>query len=87
MKEAQQPASLPLKYYPHRVRRTRLQSALKDHVPEGVIQLSKRLVSLENLEHGQVRLSFEDGTQTTVDLVVGGDGIRSVGSTPFYKPC
>lgn len=27
---------------------------------------------------GTVRLEFEDGTDTVVDLVVGADGIRSV---------
>ena len=78
VKESQQPSNLPLKYYSLRVRRTRLQSALRDQVPEGIIQLNKRLVFLDNLEDGKSRLSFEDGTQTTVDLVVGADGIRSV---------
>jgi len=78
VKESQQPPSLPLKYYSCRVRRTRLQSALKEQVPEGIIQLNKRLASLEDLEYGKARLHFEDGTQSTVDLVVGGDGIRSV---------
>ena len=66
-----------LRYQPQRVRRTRLQSALKDQVPAGTIQLNKRLSSLENLDDG-VKVSFEDGTETVVDLVVGGDGIRSV---------
>ncbi len=76
------PSSLPLKYHPRRVRRTRLQSALKAQVPEGTIKLNKRLSSLENLEDGTVRLVFEDGTETVANLVVGGDGIRSVCS-PF----
>lgn len=55
-----------------------MQSALKAKVPEGIIQLNKRLTSLTKLEAGGVYLKFEDGTETTVDLVVGGDGIRSV---------
>lgn len=70
--------SLPRKYFAQRVRRTRLQSALLAKVLKGIIQLKKRLISLENLDSGGVRLVFEDGTVTTADLVVGGDGIRSV---------
>jgi salicylate hydroxylase len=72
------PSTHPLRYHPQRVRRTRLQSALISKVPDGVIKLNKRLVGLENLTDGGVKLSFEDETQVTADLVVGGDGIRSV---------
>lgn len=72
------PPDLPLRYQPHRVRRTRLQSALKDTVPPGIIQLNKRLVSLTNIEGGGIRLQFEDGEEVEADLVVGADGIRSV---------
>lgn len=60
------------------MRRTRLQSALKAKVPKGIIHLKQRLASLEDLASGGVRLVFEDGTEKTADLVVGGDGIRSV---------
>jgi len=49
-------------------------------VPPGIIKLNKRVVSLENLEKGGVRLIFQDGTETTADLVLGADGIRSVRS-------
>lgn len=77
------PSCLPLKYHPQPVRRTRLQSALKAQVPEGTIKLNKRLSSLENLDDGTVRLIFEDGAETIADLVVGGDGIRSV-RRPFF---
>ena len=47
-------------------------------VPPGLMQFNKKLVSLEDLGSDGVRASFEDGTETTVDLVVGADGIRSV---------
>ncbi|KAH8691159.1 putative FAD-binding monooxygenase [Talaromyces proteolyticus] len=70
-------SSLPPKYRSHRVRRTRLQSALISKVPQGIIQLNRRLVSLHDELHG-VRLIFEDGDETIADLVLGGDGIRSV---------
>ncbi|KIV81073.1 hypothetical protein PV11_08523 [Exophiala sideris] len=71
-------ANLPIKYQPRRVRRTRLQSALISKVPPGVIQLNKKLASLEDLDTEGVRLTFQDGTIHTADLVVGADGIRSV---------
>ncbi|KAG4439333.1 hypothetical protein IFR05_005208 [Cadophora sp. M221] len=71
-------AKKPLtRYQPQRVRRTRLQAALISRVPEGIIKLNKRLSSLENLD-AVVKLRFDDGTEAIVDLVVGGDGIRSV---------
>lgn len=61
-----------------RVRRTRLQAALKAQVPDGMIKLNKRLSTLQNLGSEGVRITFEDGEQVIADLVVGGDGIRSV---------
>jgi len=72
------PSTHPPKYQSKRVRRTRLQSALKSKVPEGIIKLNKRLSSIQDLGQEGVRLVFEDGEETAVDLVVGGDGIRSV---------
>ncbi|KAG0650222.1 monooxygenase [Hyphodiscus hymeniophilus] len=68
---------IPRKRGPTRVRRTRLQAALGEQVPNGVIKFNKKLVSLENVEFGGVRLVFQDGTDATADLVVGADGIRS----------
>ncbi|KAG4414978.1 hypothetical protein IFR04_011906 [Cadophora malorum] len=38
------------RYQPQRVRRTRLQAALKSVVPEGIFKLNKRLSSLERVE-------------------------------------
>lgn len=66
------------KYRAQRVRRTRLQAALIGKVPEGIIRLRKRLVQLTDLESVGVKLGFEDGEEVVADLVVGGDGIRSV---------
>ncbi len=70
-------------YRGQRVRRTRLQAALVAKVPDGIIKLRKRLVSLSNLQEGGARLLFEDGEEVVADLVVGGDGIRSVRSSQF----
>jgi salicylate hydroxylase len=72
---------------PTRVPRTRLQAALGAQVPKGIIQFNKKLVSMHNLEYGCVRLVFQDGTETTADLVIGADGIRSVGSPCLLKIC
>ncbi|RDW84272.1 putative FAD-binding monooxygenase [Coleophoma cylindrospora] len=69
---------LPPRYLSRRVRRTRLQSSLVAQVPPGVIHLNHRLVSLQKLERGGVQLAFENGAVAVADLVVGGDGIRSV---------
>ena len=66
------------------MRRTRLQAALIAKVPEGVIKLRKRLASLENFGVEGSRLVFEDGEEVVADLVIGGDGIRSVGDHPSF---
>lgn len=78
---------VPKKRGPTRVPRPRLQAALGAQIPKGIIQFNKKLVSLQNLEYGGVRLVFQDGTETTADLVIGGDGIRSVGSPYLLKNC
>ena len=85
LKESGPSSSLEKKFWPQRVRRTRLQTALKAKVPEGVIELNKRLEKMEKLTGGKggMRLRFEDRTEVVADLVVGGDGIRSVRSPPF----
>ena len=69
---------MPPRQQPHRVRRTRLQSALVETVPPGTIHLKKALKSLVDLGDS-VQLTFEDGSEVNADLVVGADGIRSVG--------
>ncbi|KAE9364421.1 FAD/NAD(P)-binding domain-containing protein [Stipitochalara longipes BDJ] len=75
---------IPRKRGPTRVRRIRLQAALGAQVPKGVIQFSKKLISLQDLEQEGVLLKFEDGTSTTADLVVGGDGVRSVARQSLF---
>ncbi|GAA5858287.1 hypothetical protein JCM8547_004636 [Rhodosporidiobolus lusitaniae] len=62
-----------------RTPRYRLQQALVAPAPAERIHLKKRLKSLETLVGTiEVKLVFEDGEETVVDLVVGADGIRSV---------
>ena len=71
-------------YRGQRVRRTRLQAALIAKVPEGAIKLRKRLVSLINIDEGGAHLAFEGGEEVIADLVIGGDGIRSVCFLSFF---
>ena len=61
-----------------RTQRARLQQALLKVAPEERIHLEKRLAQVDLRPSGQVRLAFEDGFSTDVDLVIGADGIRSV---------
>ncbi len=60
------------------MKRLVLQEALADKAPGELIEFNKKLVGLEDLGKEGVRVSFEDGTERIVDLVVGADGIRSV---------
>lgn len=63
-----------------RARRTRLQAALLEKVPRDVIKYGKKLVAMQDDgDAGKVHLTFHDGTRVSTDLVVGSDGIRSVG--------
>ena len=60
------------------MKRLVLQEALAQKAPGELIEFNKKLVGLEDLGKEGVKASFEDGTETIVDLVVGADGIRSV---------
>jgi len=53
-----------------------LHTALLNAAPADRIELGKRLTEAEKVADG-VRLTFEDGTETTVDLLVGADGVHS----------
>jgi len=57
--------------------RADLTEALVSAVPEGVLQLNKKLVGLEQ-KSDQVILVFEDGTRAQADAVIGADGVHSV---------
>ncbi len=54
-----------------------LHEALLSMAGDATIHLNKRLVGLEQAV-GQVRLSFDDGTQHAADAVIGADGLHSV---------
>ncbi len=50
-----------------------------DHLPQGVANLKKRLVSYSrDKPKGPVSLEFSDGTTARCDVLLGCDGIKSV---------
>jgi 2-polyprenyl-6-methoxyphenol hydroxylase-like FAD-dependent oxidoreductase len=57
--------------------RSYLQQSLIEQLPEGVLELNKSIISIEN-KADRVRVFFTDGTDETADLIVGADGVHSV---------
>lgn len=63
-----------------RMHRAKLQEALLKGLPADIIHVGKRCAGVTIVEDGSgVTVTFEDGTSVTADLVVGADGIKSVG--------
>jgi salicylate hydroxylase/6-hydroxynicotinate 3-monooxygenase len=62
-----------------------LHEALRSAVPEGVIQLGRRLASFQ-AGSDAVALLFSDGTQCTCDTLIGADGIHSVVRQHLFGP-
>jgi len=56
-----------------------LQQALLENVPGDIIHLGKKLVSVEAEGQDGVTLRFEDKTFAKADLLLGADGLHSVG--------
>jgi salicylate hydroxylase len=62
-----------------RYHRGHLHQALLENVPRDIIYLQKKLVSADVDTEMGVTLEFEDGTIATADVLLGADGLRSVG--------
>ena len=75
------PADTPPHHISCRMVRAKLQAALLKHVDQTRVHVGRKLVAIEQLDGGKLRISFEDGLTDEVDLLVGADGIRSV------RPC
>jgi len=58
------------------LRRSDLHAVLLSKLEDGVVQLGKELVALEQMPDG-VRLAFADGSTAVADQVLGADGLRS----------
>src|SRR5690606_11898047 len=65
--------------------RADLLSVLENAVPEECIRLGKKTAAIEQKE-GKVHLSFADGSEATVDALIGADGIPSVVRTAMLGP-
>jgi salicylate hydroxylase len=57
--------------------RARLLEAIRGVLPDGILQLGRRCVGVEQAD-GEVQVTFEDGDTITADVVVGADGIHSI---------
>lgn len=66
------------RHHTTRFHRGHVHSALLEHVPKESIHLGKKIARAEADEAG-VALYFEDGTSAHGDILIGADGIRSVG--------
>ena len=67
-----------------RFHRAHLHAALLEHVPSHTIHLGKKTIRADASDNGGVSLYFEDGSSAHGDILIGADGIHSVGQhTPF----
>jgi salicylate hydroxylase/6-hydroxynicotinate 3-monooxygenase len=57
--------------------RADLHGALASAVPAEIVRLGKKLIGLDQ-KAGAVTLSFEDGSSTQADAVLGADGVHSL---------
>jgi 2-polyprenyl-6-methoxyphenol hydroxylase-like FAD-dependent oxidoreductase len=83
--ESHYSADTPTSQLSCRVRRSILQAALLKEVDKSKVKLSTRLVGLEKLSNGQVKINFDDSSTDQVDLLVAADGIRSVSPKTFQN--
>jgi len=59
------------------VHRAHFLDVLVKLLPEGVAKFGKRVESVENVEGGRMKLTFQDGTTAIHDAVIGCDGVKS----------
>jgi len=80
IEEAFHPPNIPESQRSSRVVRAKLQAALLKEIDQSRVVVGKKLVEVNPLPNGKVKIRFEDGPTDEVDLLVGADGIRSVSS-------
>jgi 2-polyprenyl-6-methoxyphenol hydroxylase-like FAD-dependent oxidoreductase len=59
------------------IHRASLQQILFDELPEGIVKLNHKVVSILQIEN-KVQVNFENGSEAEADFVIGADGIKSV---------
>lgn len=65
------------------IHRADLLEALKKKVPDECIQLGKKVI--ETVEHdGKITIKFQDGSEETIDILIGADGIHSAVRTQMF---
>lgn len=69
-------------HFTARYLRAHLQEALLENVPKERIHLKKRFDRVEAVGEG-ARVTFQDGSVVTADIVLGADGLRSVSDSLF----
>lgn len=62
-----------------RYHRGHLHAALAKHVPSEIIQLRKQIIHVDADASQGVTLKFKDGSTATADVLLGADGLHSVG--------
>lgn len=67
-----------------RIHRADLQKALLNKLPPSIIHLKKRVIGVDASNKEEVTVYFEDSTSIKADLVIGADGIKSVGCLRFF---
>ncbi|TDZ61840.1 2-heptyl-3-hydroxy-4(1H)-quinolone synthase [Colletotrichum trifolii] len=69
LEQSSHPADVPLQQRSCRMVRAKLQSALLRNVDQSRVKVSKKLVDIEQLPSGKVKISFADGFTDEVDLL------------------
>lgn len=59
------------------IHRATLQKILFDKIPKEKITLNKGFEYYQELESGKIKITFDDGTNTETDFLIGADGINS----------
>ena len=59
------------------VHRARFLDELVKMLPESISSFGKRLKTIEKADDGKLSMTFEDGSVSTADAVIGSDGIKS----------
>jgi len=59
------------------IHRAKLQKILLSKIPKEKIHLGKSFESFENIDQGNIKITFEDASTATTNFLIGADGIHS----------